>query len=84
MLRAFTCVAWVSLLSTISSSQTEGTSPKFEIADVHSSPKIRNAGLRNTAPRGGRYEIKQATMLDLVRIAYGSTNDKILGGPSWL
>ena len=84
MLRAFTCVVWVSLLTTTAPGQTEGSSPKFEIANVRSSPKLRNAGLRNAAPRGGRYEIKQATMLDLVRIAYGSTNDKILGGPSWL
>jgi uncharacterized protein (TIGR03435 family) len=38
-----------------------------------------------TAPvRGGRYEVKTASMVDLIRIAYGYDADKILGGPSWL
>jgi uncharacterized protein (TIGR03435 family) len=59
--------------------------PKFEAADVHSS--VRTTLLPNvrTGPaRAGRYEIKTATMVDLIRIAYGFDADKILGGPSWL
>lgn len=32
----------------------------------------------------GRYEIKTATMVDLIRTAYGFDPDKILGGPNWL
>jgi uncharacterized protein (TIGR03435 family) len=34
--------------------------------------------------RGGRYELRNATMLDLITIAYGIEADKVLGGPSWL
>src|SRR5262249_19177953 len=34
--------------------------------------------------RGGRWELRYATMLDLIRTAYGVTVEKILGGPSWL
>jgi uncharacterized protein (TIGR03435 family) len=34
--------------------------------------------------RGGVYELKNATMVDLIRIAYGFDPDKVLGGPSWL
>jgi len=33
--------------------------------------------------RGGRYEVRGATMLDLIRIAYGVESDAVLGGPSW-
>jgi uncharacterized protein (TIGR03435 family) len=59
-------------------------SPKFEVADVHSSPKRTNAFLRATPSRNGRYEIKNATMLDLIRIAYGFTDETISGGPNWI
>jgi uncharacterized protein (TIGR03435 family) len=63
--------------------------PKFEAADVHVSPKPANfspiSQFPRTSPvRGGRYEIKNASMADLVRIAYGFDADKILGGPNWL
>ncbi len=34
--------------------------------------------------RSGRFEIRNATMLNLISVAYGMDNDKILGGPSWL
>jgi uncharacterized protein (TIGR03435 family) len=35
--------------------------------------------------RGGRYDIRNATMLDLVRTAYSMDDDsKVQGGPSWL
>ena len=59
----------------------------FEAADVHvstapSNPNIQFA--RSSAIPGGRYEIKTATMVDLIHYAYGFDNDKILGGPNWL
>jgi uncharacterized protein (TIGR03435 family) len=35
--------------------------------------------------RGVRYEIRRATMPDLIRTAYSVDDDsKILGGPNWL
>jgi len=34
--------------------------------------------------RDGRYEIRAATMLDLIRIAWNFDADRILGGPEWL
>jgi uncharacterized protein (TIGR03435 family) len=33
---------------------------------------------------GGRYELRRATMLDLIRAAYSVDAEKIYGGPSWL
>lgn len=50
------------------------------------SPKITNpmmGGMRNTA-RNGRWELKNTSMVDLIRLAYGFENDKVLGGPNWL
>ena len=48
-------------------------------------PPLRGYPYLRTVPvHDDRYEMKSATMLDLVRIAYGFDADKILGGPSWL
>src|ERR1700742_233791 len=58
--------------------------PRFEAANIDSSPKRANSFLRTAPPRNGRYEIKNATMLDLIRIAYGFTDETISGGPNWL
>jgi uncharacterized protein (TIGR03435 family) len=58
--------------------------PRFLAADVHVSAKALNPVSRNAAGRGGRYELKNATMVDLVRIAYAVSADKVVGGPSWL
>lgn len=38
-----------------------------------------------TSPvRDGRYEIKSATMLDLIRLAWNFDAERVLGGPEWL
>jgi uncharacterized protein (TIGR03435 family) len=34
--------------------------------------------------RGDRYEVKHATMSELIQTAYGVDADKVYGGPSWL
>jgi len=56
---------------------------RFEIADVRVSAKT-GARMRAGLAPGRRYEIRSATMLDLIRISYGFDGDKILGGPTWL
>jgi uncharacterized protein (TIGR03435 family) len=64
--------------------QTGEPLPRFEAADIHPSAKIPNAVVRSSPLRNGRYDIKNGTMVDLVRIAYGFASDKIVGGPNWL
>ncbi len=35
--------------------------------------------------KGGRYEVRSATMVDLIRTAYAAdSDDKVTGGPGWL
>jgi uncharacterized protein (TIGR03435 family) len=58
--------------------------PRFVAADVHVSPKSQNQFMRPPSTRGERYEVKNATMVDLISLAYSSNSTKILGGPSWL
>src|SRR4051812_8391943 len=55
----------------------------FEAADVHVSPHSNNPGMHMGVVRG-RYDIRMATMVDLVRTAYGVDASNVVGGPSWL
>jgi uncharacterized protein (TIGR03435 family) len=71
-------------LSTVRGQGTNATPEAFEIADVHASPKVLNPRMSGGVPRGTRFELKQGTMVDLVRVAYGLDADKVLGGPSWV
>lgn len=63
--------------------QAPATRPAFDIADVHSSPKTSHPSPR-AGFHGGRYELRMATMADLITTAYAVTPDKVSGGPSWL
>jgi uncharacterized protein (TIGR03435 family) len=86
-MRVVAC-AWLALLLTVTGfGQLFDPAAKFEIADVHSSVRVPNQPLKYinvTPPTDGRYEIHNATMVDLIRVAYGFDADKVLGGPPWL
>jgi uncharacterized protein (TIGR03435 family) len=66
--------------------------PTFKVADVHTSPRITNTLLDRLGPkmdfrtslRGERYQVRYATMVDLIRTAYGVDSDQVSGGPNWL
>jgi len=78
-------IKWTILMNCcLAFSQSPDPPPKFEIADVRVSAKIVNPFVRTGPVRGGRYEVKNATVVDLIRIAYDFSPDKVLGGPSWL
>ena len=60
--------------------------PRFDIADVHPSGPATNPYTLATGGflRGDRYDLRKATMLDLIRFAYNLPADSIFGGPNWL
>ncbi len=63
----------------------DAAAARFEIADVHVTPKaLANTFMEANPPRNGRYEFHSAAMIDLIELAYGFDFDRILGGPSWL
>ncbi|HXA49673.1 MAG TPA: TIGR03435 family protein, partial [Candidatus Acidoferrum sp.] len=64
--------------------QTTEPAPAFETAIIRASTPGTFPFMRGPALRGGRYEVRNATMVDLVRTAYNVDADKVLGGPSWL
>ncbi|HUA62996.1 MAG TPA: TIGR03435 family protein [Verrucomicrobiae bacterium] len=71
------CTGWLAC------GQPTETRQGFEAADVHISPKSTSLFSRSSTS-GGRYQVKNATMVDLIRAAYNFDADKILGGPNWL
>lgn len=82
-------IGFAALLSNAALCQPAANKPAFDIADVHVSPRATWAKTAGNNMQGGilnagRYELRRATMLDLIKTAYGVDADKIYGGPSWL
>ena len=89
MTRSSAKIGLVLLLSTAGWGQASESKPAFDIADVHVSPRSDWVKTPAKAMQGGflnagRYELRRATMLDLIRTAYSVDADKVYGGPSWL
>src|SRR5580704_5669117 len=60
--------------------------PRFEAAEIRSSTpstNFRNNFIQGPFVGGGRFEIRKATMLDLIRLGWSVQADKIVGGPNW-
>jgi hypothetical protein len=60
--------------------QAAGRPAAFEAAGVYVSPKVEFPRLRINPVRNGRYEIRNATMVDLIGAAYGLDADRVIGG----
>lgn len=61
----------------------QSPAPTFDIAGIQTSTRP-TPGMRGGVLRGNRYELRNATMVDLIRTAYNVQPEKITGGPSWL
>lgn len=90
MPRVFILLCCAALFSVRAFCQTEAK-PAFDIADVHVSPPTRYQPgtspyvvMRGPFVRNGRYEIRTATMVDLIHTAWGIDAERVLGGPTWL
>jgi uncharacterized protein (TIGR03435 family) len=82
--RTFTSISLIALLSGLASGQSTDALPAFDLADVHGSAKVANPYMRGGLLRAGRYEVRTASMVDLIAAAYGVDADKVLGGPQWV
>src|ERR1700689_3259773 len=61
-----------------------GQTGEFELADVHVSAHGTIPFPGRGVLRGGRYEFRTATMVDLIARAYGVDRESVVGGPNWL
>jgi uncharacterized protein (TIGR03435 family) len=60
--------------------------PRFDITEVHRSAGATNPQTYRSGGflRSGRYDLRKATMMDLIRLAYEVEPDAVIGGPDWL
>jgi uncharacterized protein (TIGR03435 family) len=58
--------------------------PIVQAADIRASSNLLYPRMQGGVVRSGRYELRQATMLDLIATAYGVDPDTVFGGPAWL
>jgi uncharacterized protein (TIGR03435 family) len=83
-MRALAGLAFGTLLSSIAVSQSAETRPAFEAVEIQRSAPARFQFMRGPTAHAGHYELRQASMVDLVATAYGFNQDEVLDGPSWL
>jgi hypothetical protein len=83
MTRLFTGLS-VAVLFTGAVVAQSAVPPTFDAADVHVHAKVSNAVPQMTGGviRAGRYDLRAATMVDLIRMAYTVEPDYIIGGPN--
>jgi len=65
-------------------SSPASATPAFDLADVHVSAKTTNPNFTGGRLHGDRYLLHNATMVDMISLAYGVDGENILSGPSWL
>src|SRR5262245_34866113 len=87
MKTALTLLA-VAALSSPAFAQTPSTAQKFAAADISLRARTGTTNqpvMTGGVLRGGRYDLRNATMLDLIATAYSvGDTDLITGGPAWL
>ena len=83
-MRFAVCVAVAILHSGAAAGQSTNSQIKFEIAAIQPSAPSTRTFMSGPYLHPDRYEIRNATMVDLVRTAYGIDPDKVSGGPNWL
>lgn len=84
MLRARAGAPFVALLSGLAFGQVAEKPTAFDLADVHASAHVTNPYMRGGVLRGGRYDVRTASIVDLIAAAYQVDAEKVQGGPSWL
>ena len=60
--------------------------PRFDATEVHRSASAANPQTYRSGGflRGNRYDLRKATMMDLIQLAYGFEPEAVFGGPDWL
>ena len=77
VMRGFERFAFIGMLSVAAFGQPPSTRQTFEMADVRVSAPVRNPKMQGGLLPELRYELRQASMLDMIRTAYGVDADAI-------
>jgi uncharacterized protein (TIGR03435 family) len=87
--RALAVLALLAPLSSNADAQSPAApaataAPTFQLADVHPAPKTTQPFFTGGALHGDRYFLHNATLVDMIALAYGLETDNVLSGPAWL
>lgn len=82
-MRVLASISYVALLSGAALAQSNDATPKFGTAEVRASAPNTIPRMRSRFARG-RYELGNATVVDLIRTAWDVDDENVLGGPDWL
>jgi hypothetical protein len=86
-LLAISALALVTLSPAVFAQQPQ-SAPKFDAADINLRARTGTTNqptMTGGVLRGGRYDLRNATMLDLITTAYSiADRDLVVGGPAWL
>jgi uncharacterized protein (TIGR03435 family) len=71
--------------SSTAQTKADPAATDFELADVHPTPPTTTPWMTGGNLHGNRYLLHNATMVDMISLAYGiDDEDDILGGPAWI
>jgi uncharacterized protein (TIGR03435 family) len=82
-MRTFAAIGIAAMLSCTAFAQST-EKPVFEAAEIHPSRPTSLQGMNGPLIRGSRYELRNASMVDLIAQAYGIDPDFVYGGPTWM
>lgn len=77
-------VAMSAFLSILVLAQGPVAPARFAAADVHLSPAAANQFFDPGFLPGGRYQLRNATLVNLITEAWGIDAERVSGGPTWL
>jgi uncharacterized protein (TIGR03435 family) len=69
--------------ATMALAQSPNPASRFQLSDIHASGPNTIREMRVRFWRG-RYELRNATLVDLIRTAWDVDADNVIGGPDWL
>ena len=86
MTRILLGIAFAALFSgAVVGQNAQAPPPAFEIADIHASPRVTNPNMRGGVLRGSRYDVRTASLVDLIAAAYSVDAAKVQSGPAgWI
>lgn len=84
MMKPLGAIGLMVVLKTLVLAQPGAGTPVFAAADVHASPPATNPFMDLGFLPDGRYQIRNATLVDLIKTAWDIDAESVSGGPPWL
>src|SRR5882762_9328509 len=81
MTRALTAIPFFVFLPGLTLAQSSAVTPAFTAADVHASAPSTIPFMDSGFLPNGRYQVRNATLVDLIKTAWNIDGESVSGGP---